>query len=235
MSNYQKARIKLTNSQVNKLRFAVKNKTGTILRLDKKSIEDEEFPHELFLTTRQTTKTTKIRNAFSNNMSTDIKLNKGQISKIIKSVGYFGSWLGNLGKKALTRIAIPLARDNLLGLASNLISNAINKFEIKISGKEAVRAGKGFTLFILNENMNNIIKIIKSLEDLGVLIDGVNETVKQETRKQEGRFFWTLLSPLVAWLVEPVINSAVEGISGRAVKKAGKRYMNKNFYFRQIL
>ena len=59
----------------------------------------------------------------------------------------FGSWLGNLGKKALTNIVIPLARDNLPGLVSNLTSNAINKFERKISRKGAMRAGNRFTLF----------------------------------------------------------------------------------------
>ena len=83
------------------------------------------MPHELFLTTRQTT---KIRNAFAN-MSTYIKLSKAQISKIIQSGASFGSVLGNLGKKALTKIVIPLARDNLPGLVSNLTSNALNKFK----------------------------------------------------------------------------------------------------------
>ena len=66
-----------------------------------------------------------------NNMSTDIKHSKAQIFKIIQSDGSFGFWLGNLGKKALTNIAIPLARDNLPGLVSNLTSNTINKFERK--------------------------------------------------------------------------------------------------------
>ena len=74
------------------------------------------MPHELFVTTRQTTKT---RNAFANYMLTDIKLSKAQISKIIQSGGSFGSWLGSLGKKVLRNIAIPLARDNLPGLVSN--------------------------------------------------------------------------------------------------------------------
>ena len=53
----------------------------------------------------------------------------------------------------------------------------------KISGKVAVRAGKGLILFISNEDMNDIIKIIKSLGDSGVLIDGVTETVKHEIKK----------------------------------------------------
>ena len=78
--------------------------------INKKNFQDEQLPHELFLTVRQTT---KIRNAIANNMSTDIKLRKAQISKIIQSSGSFGSWLANLGKKALTNVAIPLARDNL--------------------------------------------------------------------------------------------------------------------------
>ena len=67
-----------------------------ILRLNKKNFEVEELPHELFLTTTQTT---KMRNAFANNMSTDNKLSEAQISKKIQSGGYFGSWLVNFGKK----------------------------------------------------------------------------------------------------------------------------------------
>ena len=70
MSNYQEAIVKLTNEQLNKSKSAAKSKTGTILRLNKKNFEDEELPHELFLTTRQTT---KIRNTFANNKTTDIK------------------------------------------------------------------------------------------------------------------------------------------------------------------
>ena len=61
MLSYQKARVKLTNTQLNKLKSAAKNKTGTTLRLSKRNFEDEE----LFLRTRQTT---KIKNAFANNM-----------------------------------------------------------------------------------------------------------------------------------------------------------------------
>ena len=117
MINYQEARVKQTNTKFSKLKSAAKNKAGTILRLNKKNFEDEELPHELFLRTRQTT---KIRNAFANNISTDMKLSKAQIFKVIQLGGSFGSWLGNLGKKALTNIATPLARDNLPGLVSNL-------------------------------------------------------------------------------------------------------------------
>ena len=101
MANYQEARVKLTSTHLIKLKSAAKNKTGTILKLNKKNFEDEELANALFLRTRQTT---KIRNAFAKNMSTDIKLIKAQISKIIQSGGSFCSWLGNLGKKALTKL-----------------------------------------------------------------------------------------------------------------------------------
>ena len=162
-------------------------------------------------------------------MSTDIKLRKAQISKVIQSGGSFVSWLGNLGKKALTNIVIPLARGNIPGLVSNLTSNAINKFERKICGKGAVRAGKEFTLFISNEDMIDIIKIIKSREESGVSIDGITETVKHEIEKKESGFIGALLAPLATSLVQPVISLVVKSISGRGVRRAGKGYMNKNF------
>ena len=184
------------------------------------------MPHELFLTA---IKTTKIRNVFANNMSTNIKLCKAQIFKIIESGGSFYSWLGNLGKKELTNIAILLVRDNLPVLACNLTSSSINKFNRIIRGKTAFRAGKGFTLFISNEDLNDIIKVINSLEDSGVLIDGVTETVKHEIKRQEGGFLGALLAPLAASLLQPVISSVLKDLSGRGVRGTGRRYMDGNF------
>ena len=99
-------------------------------------------------------------------------------------------WLGNLGKKALTNVVYPLARDNLPGLVSNLALNAINKFERKVSEKRAAIAGKWFlTLFILNEDMNDFIKTIKSLEDSNIWTDGITETVKHEIKNKRANFF----------------------------------------------
>ena len=73
MPNYQEARVKLKNTQLNKLKSAAKNKTGTTLRITQKKFQDEESSHELFLTTRQKTKTI---NAIAKNMATNIKLTK---------------------------------------------------------------------------------------------------------------------------------------------------------------
>ena len=64
-------------------------------------------------------------------------------------------------------VAIPFAKDALVKLVSNVASNgasnAINKLEIEISRKRAVRAGKGFTLFISKEDMDDIVRIVQSL------------------------------------------------------------------------
>ena len=147
---YEGARVKLTNTQINKLKLAARNNTGGTLRISKKNFQDEELLHELFLAKQKA----KIRNVFVNNISKDIKLSKAQMSKIIQSDESFGSWWGNLDNKALANVAIPLDRDNLPGLVSNIALNTINKLKRKISGKGAVKAGKGFTLFISNEDMN---------------------------------------------------------------------------------
>ena len=84
-------------------------------------------------------------------------------------------------------------------------------------------------MFVSNEGMNDIIKIIKSLENSDVLIDGVTETVKYETIKQGDRFLGALVAPLADLLGQLVISSVVKDISERGIRKARKRYMDKNF------
>ena len=87
MVEYNTVNVKLSDSQPNKLKSAVKNRQGTTLRMNTRMFSANNLPHELLLTTRQTT---KLRNAVENNMSTDIKLSKAQISNIIQSGGFLG-------------------------------------------------------------------------------------------------------------------------------------------------
>ena len=61
----------------------------------------------------------------------------------------------------------------------------MNEFKIKIRGKEPVIAGKWFTLFMSNEDMNDIIKTIKSLEELIWLINGVTKTVMYDIKNKK--------------------------------------------------
>ena len=95
MVEYTKINVKLSDSQIKKLKDAVKDNTGTTLRINLKMFNGNDLPHELLLTTRQKT---KLRNAFNNNMSTDLKLSKAQISKIIQSGGFLSKLLGPLLK-----------------------------------------------------------------------------------------------------------------------------------------
>ena len=85
MIEYSKINAKLSDTQLKKLKTVVKDKTGITLRISLKIFDGNDLPHELLLTTRQNT---KLRNAFNNNMSTDLKPSTAQISKIIQSGGF---------------------------------------------------------------------------------------------------------------------------------------------------
>ena len=93
MVEYSKVNVKLSDTQLKKLKNAVKNKTETNLRISLKKFNGNDLPHELLLTARQKI---KLRNAFNNKMSTDLKFSKAQISKIIQSGGFLGSLLSKL-------------------------------------------------------------------------------------------------------------------------------------------
>ena len=82
-------------------------------------------------------------------------------------------------------------------------------------------------MFSSNEGKNDIIKIIKSLEDSNLFIDGITETVKHKIKKQESGFLPALLALLAASLVQPVISSVVKGINRRGVRRAGRGYTDK--------
>ena len=112
MVEYNKVNVKLTDTQLEKLKNAVKSKTGATLRINLKMFDGNDLPHELLLTTRQKT---KLRNAFNNNMSADIKLSKAQINKIIESGGFLGSLLSKL-VGPLMKVAVPLAKHVLAPL-----------------------------------------------------------------------------------------------------------------------
>ena len=100
------------------------------------------------------------------------------MSSIFQSGGLLGKTSCDLGKKALLDIPVPLAKNVFPKLATKTTLSILDKFERKVSGKGAVRAGKRFTLFISNENMYDISKIVESLENSSLLIDGATETVK---------------------------------------------------------
>ena len=109
-------KVKLSNSQLNKLKSAIKNLTGVVLRLSLNMVGDDEtnFPHELLLTNR---KVKNLRNAFANKSSTDINLSKTQLSKMIQSGGFLGRVLGPLLESGL-----PLIKNATTPLAKSFIN-----------------------------------------------------------------------------------------------------------------
>ena len=105
MTQYNILNTKLSSSQLNKLKLAIKNETDVVLRLSPNMIGDfndkTNFPHELLLTDRRVANICK---AFTNNSSADIKFSKTQLSKKIQSGGFLGKLLGPLLKTGLPLI-----------------------------------------------------------------------------------------------------------------------------------
>ena len=97
MTQYKSLNIKLSNSQLNKLKSAIKCEAEVVLRLSSNMIDNSDdennFPHELLLTNRQVANLCK---ALTNISSTDIKLSKTQLSKMVQSGGFLGGLLGRL-------------------------------------------------------------------------------------------------------------------------------------------
>ena len=131
MVEYSKLNVKLSYTQLKKLKTAVKDKTGATLRMNLKILDGNDLPHELLLTTRQKA---KLINALNNNMSTDLKLSKAKISKLIKSGGFLGSLLSKL-PGPLMKVAIPLAKNVLASLGITAAASAIDaEIQKKIHG-----------------------------------------------------------------------------------------------------
>ena len=122
MVEYSKVNVKLLDTQLKKLKDAVKNNTRTTLRMSLKMFNENNLPHQLLLTKRQKT---KLRNAFNNNMSTDIKLSKAQITKIIQFGGFLGALLSKLAGP-LMKVAVALAKNILAPLRITAAASTID-------------------------------------------------------------------------------------------------------------
>ena len=159
-----------------KLKTAVKKNTGTTPRMSLEMLDGNDLPHKLLLTTRQA----KLRNAFNNNMSTDLTLSKAQISKIIQSGGFLGSLLSKLAGP-LMKVAAPLTKSILALLGITVTVSAIDAvIQKKIHGSGRPSST---TLIISNNEMNNIMRIVQALEDSHILLKGVTKAIKNEIKE----------------------------------------------------
>ena len=216
--------VKLSNLQLNKLKSAIKNETDVILRLSSNmignSIDETNFPDKLLLTNRQVA---NLRKAFANHTSSDIKLPKAQLTKMKK--GVFLRFLAPLLRSGLPLLKSVIKPLGMLGLtaAASATDATINK---KILG-----SGNHTTLIISNDDLNNLLQVIKSLENSSILLDGITETVKNEVKEQKGGFLSMVLGTLGASLLGDLLTKS---LSGRGVIRAGKGtirpgYGSKNF------
>ena len=214
MTQYNSLNVKLSNPQLSKLKSSIKNETDVVLRISSNMVGDSNdntnFPHELLLTNRQVA---NIRIAFAKNTSIEIKLSKTQLSKMIQSGGFLGNLLGKLAGP-LMKVAIPLAKNVLAPLG---LSAAMSSVDGSIKKK---MLGSGTTtLIISNDEMDDILKIVKSLENSDALLKGVSETIQHEAKELRGGFLSMVLATLGASLLGDILS---KGLSGKGVIRAGE-------------
>ena len=220
-NKYKWLNILLSNTQIKNLKDAVKNNTGITLRISLKMFNENDS-HELLLTTRQKT---KIRNAFNNNMSTDLKLSKAQINKIIQTGVFLSRLRGPLLKTGLPiikNVIIPLTKSVLIPLGLTAAASAAD------AGIHKKILGSGnTTLIISNEEMNDVIKIVQALEDSNILLKGVTKTIENETKEQKGGFLSMLLGTVGASLLgnlltgKGIVRSGSGNNKGKGIVRAG--------------
>ena len=183
MTQYNKLNVKLSNSQLYKLKSAIKNGTKVTLNFSSNVVGDSKdensFPHKLLLTYA---KVFKLRKAFANNSSANIKLSKTQLNKIGPSGGLLGWLLGLLLKTGLPLIG-NVAKSVLIPLgltaAASATDAAIHKKMFE----------SGFTIQVIsNEERNDIMNIVKSLKDSGLLIKGVRKQLKMKQKSKREDF-----------------------------------------------
>ena len=142
-----------------------------------------------------------------------VKLSKTQLSKMIQSGRFLGNLLGKLAG-LLMKVAMPLAKNVLAPLGISAAMSAIDgSIKKKMSGSGTT------TLTISNDEMDDILKIVKSLENSGLLLKGVSEAIQHEAKEQRGGFISMLLGTLGASLLGDTLS---KGLSGKGVIRAGE-------------
>ena len=210
MVEYSKVNVRLRETQLKKLKTAANNKIGKTLRMDLKIFDGNDPPHELLMTIRQKT---KLRNAFRNNMQTNLKLSKAQISKMIQFAGFLGSLFTKLAGP-LMKVVLLLAKDVLAPLGITAATSAIDaRIQKKIHGSGTT------TLIISNKEMNDIMTFVHALEDSNILLKGVTKIIKNDTKEQTRGFLGTLVGTLGSILLGNLL-------SGKRTIRAGSG--NKN-------
>ena len=160
--------------------------------MNMKIFNGNNLPHELLLTTRQKTDS---RNAYKNNMSTDKKFSKAQISKVIQSGEFLGSLLRELADP-LIKVDVPFGKKffcsfrNYSCSFSNWCRNSKENTWFKNNNSK-----------IFNIEIKDIVQIVQALEDSNILLKGVTKIIKNKNKRTKRRFLSMLLGTLGASLL----------------------------------
>ena len=160
------------------------------------------------LTNRQTL---SLRKAFNNHTPANIKFSKAHLTKMQK--GGFLKFLMSLLKSGLPLLKSAVKPLGILGLTAAASATDAAR------SKKKLRSGNYTTLIISNNGMQDLLKIVKSLEDSGILINEITETVNNEVKEQKGGFLSMLLGTLGASLLGDLLT---KNLSGRDVIRAGE-------------
>ena len=194
----------------------MKNNTEVTLKISANVIGDSNdknnFPHKLLLTN---THVSRLHKASANNSSANIKLSKTQLHKIGESGGFLGRLLGPLLKPGLPlmgSVIKSLAKSFLIPLGLTASASAT---DVAIHKK---MFGSGKTILVIsNEEINDIMKIVKPLEESWFLIKSISKTIKNEAKEQKGGFLSMLLGTLGASLL-------VNLLTGKGTIRAGEDF-----------
>ena len=216
MTQYNSLNVKVLNSQLNKLKSAIKNESEAVLRLLSNMIgnsgDETNFPDKLLLTNRQLS---NLRKAFASHSSTNIKLSKSSLLKT--------------GLPLIKNVIQPLAKSVLIALeliaAASAADTGTHKKMLGSGRRHSSSSAlhnNATTLIISNNEMEDIIKIVKSLEDSALLLKGVTETIHNEVKEQKEKLLSMLLGTLAASLLGNILPC-------RGIYRAGKGIVRASY------
>ena len=189
----------LLNSPLNNLKSVIKNETNVVLKLSSNMIgnsnDETNFPPKLFLTYRRIENLCKV---FANYTPVNIKLSKIQIPKMIQSGGFLGRLLGLLLKTGL-----PLIKNVIKPLTKSalILSGLTGAASAEHAGIHKKLDPVATVLIISYDEMKEIMKIVTSLEDSGLLLKEVSETIQNEAKKIKMRISKYVITYIRCWFI----------------------------------
>ena len=216
MTQYNTLNVKLSNSQLNKLKSGIKNGTEITIKLSSNVVGDSNnennFPHKLLITNTQVFRLRKPLQIIPS--SPHVRLSKTRFHKTRQSGGSLGRLSGPLlkiGLSLMENVLKPLAKSVLIPLGLIAGSSATDTAVYKkmfgsghprmLASRPSDLISRMTTLIVSIEETDDVMKIVQSLEESDLLVKSVSKTIKSEAKEQKDRFLRMLLDTLDARLL----------------------------------